>query len=80
MLIIKIWNHAIDLREKFVPKKKKIYLLSRMEGEEVQEFVKDQLRKRYVRLLKLLQIPLVFFMLKKDWKKRMVQNYQYLNS
>ena len=41
MLIRKIWNHAIDLREKFVPKKKKIYLLSRMEGEEVQEFVKD---------------------------------------
>ena len=40
MLIRKIWNHAIDLREKFVPKKK-IYLLSRMEGEEVQEFVKD---------------------------------------
>ena len=41
MLIRKIWNHAIDLREKFVPKKKKIYLLSRMEGEELQEFVKD---------------------------------------
>jgi len=45
MLIRKIWNHTIHLREIFVPKKK-IYLLSRMEGEKVQEFVKDQLRKR----------------------------------
>ena len=46
MLIIKAWDHAIDLREGFVPKKGKIYPLSRVEREEVQEFVKDQLRKR----------------------------------
>ena len=37
----KAWNHAIDLRKGFVPKKGKIYLLSRVEREEVQEFVKD---------------------------------------
>jgi len=37
----KTWDHAIDLREGFVPKKDKIYLLSRVEREEVQEFVKD---------------------------------------
>ena len=41
----KAWDHAIDLREEFVPKKGKIYLLSRVEREEVQNFVKDQLRK-----------------------------------
>jgi len=35
-----------------VPKKGKIYLLSRVEREEVQEFVKDQLRKGYIRPLK----------------------------
>ena len=45
----KIWDHAIDLKEGFVPKKGKIYLLSRIEREEVQEFVKDQLRKEYIR-------------------------------
>jgi len=45
----KVWDHAIDLREGFVPKKGKIYLLSRVEREEVQEFVKDQLRKGYIR-------------------------------
>ena len=68
----KAWDHAIDLREGFVPKKGKIYPLPRIEREEVQEFVKDQLRKGYIRLLKSLQISPVFFVLKKDGKKRMV--------
>ena len=41
MLMRKTWNHIIDFREGVVPKKGKIYLLSRIEKEEVQEFVKD---------------------------------------
>ena len=76
----KTWDHAIDLREGFVLKKGKIYLLSRVEREEVQELVKDQLRKIYIRPLKSLQMSPVFFILKKDEKKRMVQDYKYLNS
>ena len=76
----KAWDYAIDLREGFVPKKGKIYPLSRVEREEVQEFVKDQLRKGYIRPLKSPQMSLVFFVLKKDRKKKMVQDYQYLNS
>jgi len=76
----KVWDHAIDLREGFVLKKEKIYPLSRVEREEVQEFVKDQLRKGYIRPSKSPQISLVFFVPKKDEKKRMVQDYQYLNS
>ena len=72
MLIRKAWDHAIDLREGFVPKKGKIYPLSRVEREEVQKFVKDQLRKGYIRLSKSPQTLLVFFVLKKDGKKRMV--------
>ena len=76
----KAWDHAIDLREGFVPKKEKIYLLSRIEREEVQEFVKDQLRKGYIRPLKLPQTSPVFFVPKKDGKKRIVQDYRYLNS
>jgi len=55
-----------------VPRKSKIYLLSRVEREKVQEFVKDQLRKRYIRLLKSPQTSPVFFIPKKDGKKRMV--------
>ena len=76
----KAWDHAIDLREEFVPKKGKIYLLSRVEREEMQKFVKDQLKKGYIRPSKLPQMLLVFFVPKKDGKKRMVQNYRYLNS
>jgi len=76
----KAWDHAIDLREGFVPKKGKIYLLSRVEREEVQKFVKDQLRKGYIRPSKSPQTSPVFFVLKKDGKKRMVQDYKYLNS
>jgi len=48
MLMSKTWNHTIDFREGFFPKKEKIYLLSRIEREKVQEFVKDQLRKGYI--------------------------------
>jgi len=71
----KTWDHAIDLGEGFVLKKRKIYPLLRIEREEVQEFVKDQLKKGYIRPLKSPQTLLVFFVLKKDGKKRMVQDY-----
>ena len=80
MLMRKAWDHVIDLREGFVLKKGKIYLLLRVEREEVQEFMKDQLRKRYIRPSKSPQMSPVFFVPKKDGKKRMVQDYWYLNS
>ena len=46
---MKTWDHAIDLKEEFVPKKSKIYPLSRVEREEQKKFVKDQLKKGYIR-------------------------------
>ena len=67
------------MKEGFVPRKGKVYPLSREEKEEVCEFIKKQLRKGYIRLSKSLQMALVFFVEKKDGKKRMVQDYQYLN-
>ena len=51
----------------------------REEREEVREFVKEQLRKGYIRPSKSPQTALVFFVGKKDGKKRIVQDYQYLN-
>ena len=39
----KLWDHVIDVKEGFVPKKGKVYPLSREEREEVKEFVKEQL-------------------------------------
>ena len=35
MLVQKAWNHAIKLKEGFVPKKKKVYLLLKKEREEI---------------------------------------------
>ena len=68
----KLWNHTIELKERFVPKKRKVYSLSREEREEVQAFVEDQLRKEYIQPLKLPQTSPVHFVAKKDGKRRMV--------
>ena len=43
------------------------------------QVIKKQLKKKYIRLLKLFQIVLVFFVRKKNRKKYIVQNYRYLN-
>ena len=71
----KLWDHAIDVKERFMPRKGKVYPLLREEREEVREFVKEQLRKEYIRPSKSPQTAPVFFVGKKDGKKRMVQDY-----
>ena len=68
----KLWDHAIDVKEGFMPWKEKVYPLSREEREEVREFVKEQLKKGYIQPSKLPQTAPVFFVGKKDGKKRMV--------
>jgi len=75
----KLWDYTIDMKERFVLRKGKVYLLSREEQEEVCKFMAEQLRKEYIYLSKLPQTALVFFVDKKDSKKWMVQNYRYLN-
>jgi len=72
MLTRKLWDHVIHIKEGFVLKKGKMYLLLREEKEEVCKFISEQLRKGYIRLLKSSQITLVFFVRKKNSKKRMV--------
>jgi len=76
----KIWDHAIDFKETFKPQKGMIYPLSKNEREEVQNFVENQLRKRYIRPSKSLQMSPVFFVGKKDGSKQMVMDYCNLNS
>jgi len=48
MLMRKMWNHVIDLKEGFVLRKEKIYSLSREEREEVREFIQKQMRKEHI--------------------------------
>jgi len=76
----KIWDHAIDLKETFKPRKGRIYSLSKNEREEVQNFINDQLRKGYIRPSKSPQMSPVFFVGKKDGSKRMVIDYCNLNN
>ena len=42
-------------------------------------FLDDQLKKGYIRPSKFPQTSLVFFVPKKGGKKRMIQDYRYLN-
>ena len=60
-------------------RKRKVYLLSREEREEMCKFIQEQLKKGYIRLSKSPQTVPVFFVGKKNGKKRIVQDYRYLN-
>ena len=75
----KLQDYAIEIKKEVVLKKRKVYPLSRKERKEKYEFIEEQLRKQYIRLLKLPQTVLVFFVGKKNSKKHIVQNYIYLN-
>jgi len=75
----KIWDHMIEVKKVFIPRKEKVYPLSREERKEVREFIREQLWKGYIWPSKSPQTEPVFFVGKKDGKKWMVQDYQYLN-
>jgi len=70
----KLWDYMIKVKDEFMPRKRKFYLLLREERGEIHKFIKEQLRKRYIRPLKSPQTTLVFFV-EKNSKKRMVQDY-----
>lgn len=74
------WDHAIDLKEDFKPTNCKIYPLSPLEKEALQEWIKEQLDKGYIRESKSPQASPFFFVGKKDGKLRPVQDYRNLNS
>jgi hypothetical protein len=80
MPVWKPWDHVIDMKPRFEPKKTKIIPLSPQEQKEVEEFLNDQLSKGYIQESKSPQTSAVFFVPKKDMRKQMVQDYRYLNS
>ena len=79
MPLRKLWDHAINLKDTFQPKKGCIIPLSLTEQEEVSAFIDDQLQKGYIQPSKSEQTSPFFFVSKKDGKKWMVQDYRYLN-
>jgi len=48
MLVRKIWDHAIDIKEDFKAGKARVYPLSRNERDKVQKFVDEHLKKGYI--------------------------------
>ena len=52
MLTRKVWDHAIEVKKEFVPRKGKVYPLLREKREELREFVREQLRKGYIQPFK----------------------------
>ena len=51
----------IKVKKVFVLRKGKVYLLLKKEKEEICKFIKEQLRKRYIRSSKSPQTALMFF-------------------
>ena len=79
MPVRKPWDHGIDLKQDFQPKKGWLIPLLVDEQKEVEVFLDDQLAKGYIRPSISPQTSPVFFVPKKDGKKRMVQDYRYVN-
>jgi len=76
----KPWDHTIDLKPNFILKYCKVYPLSPKEQKEQDKFLKENLRKGYIRPSKSLIASLFFFVSKKDSKKlRPCQDYRCLN-
>ena len=48
MLIRKPWDHVIELKDMFKPKKGRLIPLSHEEQEKVSAFIDDQLKKGYI--------------------------------
>jgi len=45
----KLWDHMIEVKKGFMLRKEKVYPLLREERREMHEFIKEQLRKEYIR-------------------------------
>ncbi|KAF8226395.1 DNA/RNA polymerase, partial [Tricholoma matsutake] len=79
MLVQMPWDHGIEMKPEFVPKKSKVYSLSPKEQEEVDVLLNEQLCKGYIQPSKSPKTFPIFFVPKKDQRKRMCTDYRYLN-
>jgi hypothetical protein len=73
------WDHRIDLKPSFKPQRGKIYSLSPREDRELDSFVRENLKKGYIRHSVSPQAAPFFFVKKKDGSLRPCQDYRQLN-
>jgi hypothetical protein len=74
------WDHKIKIMERFKPKLFKNYNLTLAEQIELDKFLKENLKKGYIRPSQLPMASPFFFVSKKDGKLRPCQDYWYLNN
>jgi Reverse transcriptase (RNA-dependent DNA polymerase) len=74
------WDCKIEIKEGFEPKSFKNYNLTLAEQLELDKFLKENLKKGYIRPSQSPMASLFFFVSKKDGKLRPCQDYQYLNN
>ena len=73
------WDHKIELKDTFIPKYFKTYSLTPAEQIELDNFLKGNLDKGYIRPSQSPMASPFFFVNKKDGKLRPFQDYCYLN-
>jgi hypothetical protein len=73
------WDCKIEMKEGFEPKLLKNYNLTLAEQIKLDKFLKENLKKGYIRPSQLPMASPFFFVSKKDGKLRPCQDYQYLN-
>jgi len=74
------WDHAIELIPRAEPKSSKVYPLSPLEQTELDAFLEENLRTRWIRPSKSPITAPVFFIKKKDGSLQLVQDYRVLNA
>jgi hypothetical protein len=73
------WDHKIELKEGFQPKSFKTYNLTPEEQKELDQWIRDNLEKGYIRPSQSPMASPFFYVKKKDGKLRPCQDYRYLN-
>jgi Reverse transcriptase (RNA-dependent DNA polymerase) len=73
------WDHKIEMKEGFEPKSFKNNNLTPAEQLELDKFLKENLKKGYIRPSQSPMASPFFFVSKKDRKLRPCQDYRYLN-
>jgi hydrogenase maturation factor len=74
----KVWDHKIDMKEGFEPKKN--YNLTPEKQKELDKFLDENLEKGYIQPSQSPQASPFFFVKKKDGRLQPCQDYWYLNN
>src|SRR5882672_10573257 len=74
------YDHAIDLTPAYTPQRSSPYSLSPAQQIALEDFLKENLAKGFIRLSKSPQAAPLFFVPKKNNKQRACMDYRYLNA